>query len=166
MTHSVVPLCEIEFLKFLWNFLFIPTGNTNSNRNCAANEEYKSCGTACEPSCQNPKPVSDVFFEKFNIVKVKVKRFFLKTLSRQPAQCSVWQDVSARADSIVIARMSVWLHARDPVQVRHIIRYHRKKLKIGVHGLETKAALSSIIPDNVSSVRTTHLYSARWLTGE
>ncbi|VDO70833.1 unnamed protein product [Heligmosomoides polygyrus] len=34
------------------------SGNTNSNRNCAANEEYKSCGTACEPSCQNPKPTT------------------------------------------------------------------------------------------------------------
>ncbi|CAE17955.1 TIL domain-containing protein [Caenorhabditis elegans] len=23
---------------------------------CLANEEFRTCGTACEPSCQNPEP--------------------------------------------------------------------------------------------------------------
>ncbi|VDO26289.1 unnamed protein product [Haemonchus placei] len=27
-----------------------------SRRTCAANEEFKDCGSACEPSCRNPRP--------------------------------------------------------------------------------------------------------------
>ncbi|KAK6011931.1 trypsin Inhibitor like cysteine rich domain protein, partial [Ostertagia ostertagi] len=32
------------------------TTSAPNNTTCPANEEFKECGTACEPSCRNPKP--------------------------------------------------------------------------------------------------------------
>ncbi|KHJ84138.1 trypsin Inhibitor like cysteine rich domain protein, partial [Oesophagostomum dentatum] len=36
--------------------LFILGGKPPKPKKCPRNEEYKECGTACEPSCKNPNP--------------------------------------------------------------------------------------------------------------
>uniref|UniRef100_A0A1I7TYX0 TIL domain-containing protein n=1 Tax=Caenorhabditis tropicalis TaxID=1561998 RepID=A0A1I7TYX0_9PELO len=35
---------------------FVSTGSAQYGQACPPNEVFRSCGTACEPTCQNPKP--------------------------------------------------------------------------------------------------------------
>ncbi|ETN73858.1 trypsin Inhibitor like cysteine rich domain protein [Necator americanus] len=47
--------CKSGFFRDDRNECVAECDNASSNI-CAVNEEFKQCGTACEPSCENPKP--------------------------------------------------------------------------------------------------------------
>uniref|UniRef100_A0A7I4Z072 Trypsin Inhibitor like cysteine rich domain protein n=1 Tax=Haemonchus contortus TaxID=6289 RepID=A0A7I4Z072_HAECO len=51
-TISMILLCAIYATKIV----SAQTSPASNNRTCPANEEFKDCGTACEPSCRNPNP--------------------------------------------------------------------------------------------------------------
>ncbi|KHJ77254.1 trypsin Inhibitor like cysteine rich domain protein [Oesophagostomum dentatum] len=48
--------CKNGFYRNDRNECVAECGNVSSNV-CSENEEFKKCGTACEPSCENPKPL-------------------------------------------------------------------------------------------------------------
>lgn len=58
-THDLFWFFFQFLMAFFWMRAYFSEVVSN-NRNCGTNEEFKSCGTACEPSCQNPTPVSEV----------------------------------------------------------------------------------------------------------
>ncbi|PIO61104.1 trypsin Inhibitor like cysteine rich domain protein, partial [Teladorsagia circumcincta] len=48
--------CKSGFMKN-GNGACVANCTDTSSNICPENEEFKQCGTACEPSCENPKPM-------------------------------------------------------------------------------------------------------------
>ncbi|WKY12434.1 hypothetical protein Q1695_003765 [Nippostrongylus brasiliensis] len=48
--------CKMGYIRINATGPCIPTRECPPAQSCPANEEFKSCGTACEPSCDNPNP--------------------------------------------------------------------------------------------------------------
>ncbi|XGW06819.1 hypothetical protein V3C99_016830 [Haemonchus contortus] len=48
--------CKTGFLRNRNGACVANCTDNTSRRTCAANEEFKDCGSACEPTCRNPRP--------------------------------------------------------------------------------------------------------------
>ncbi|CCD64159.1 TIL domain-containing protein [Caenorhabditis elegans] len=53
--HSEI-FVKMKFLIILLVAIVTITAAQGRYQRCPSNEEFRSCGTACEPTCQNPNP--------------------------------------------------------------------------------------------------------------